>query len=345
MPTPTGTSSPLRKANPLSTETIYLLTGASGLLGTNILELLLARKARVRALVRDPARKHLPEGIEVVDGDLRDARALDRFFAVPRDTEVIVIHAAAVVTLNPYPDAAVRAVNVGGTAAIVNRCVSHHVRKLVYVSSTGAIPEPPSGPITEVEFHDPSRVVGFYSQTKGEASNLVLQAVRERGLNASIVYPSGIFGPGDRNYGLITSAIRFFASGRLPVSIGGSFNSVDVRDLAEGILAAAESSESGTYIMAGECHTFTELLNAICDEAGVRRPWFTVPLGVLRPLAWIGGRLSRLTNRPLLFTDYTLYNLERNNDFSSRKAATELGFRTRPLRETIRDTIEWLRES
>ncbi len=326
-------------------EAVYLLTGASGLLGGNILTTLLDEGARVRVLVRDPSRVSVDPRAEVVVGDLLDRSALDAFFDVADRRDVVVIHAASIVTLNPNRDELVYRTNVGGTSNIIEKCIERGVRKLVYVSSTSAIPEADAGPITEVESHDPVQVVGFYSQTKAEASNLVMRAVRERDLDASIVYPSGIFGPGDHRLGLVTNAMRLFASGRFPVAIGGSFNSVDVRDLAEGVIRCARMAEPGAnYIMAGECHTFTELLTRVCEEAGVRRPWFTIPLGVLRPLAWIGSRYSQVAKKTVLLTSYTVYNLERNNNYSSEKATRDLGFRSRPLAETVRDTVGWLRD-
>lgn len=222
-------------------ETLYLLTGGAGLLGGNILRLFLARGNRVRTLVLpgDPALRAMPREVEIIEGDLLDAAALDRFFTVPDQMKLIVIHAAGIVTMDPRPNETVRLVNVEGTRAIVAQCLKHRVRKLVYVSSTGAIPELPQGQvIREVEYHDPDQVIGYYAKTKAIATDLVLEAARNQGLDACVVYPSGIFGPDDYGFGLITSAIRMVARGKLPVAIGGSFNSVDARDWLPGLLPA-----------------------------------------------------------------------------------------------------------
>ncbi len=330
-------------------ETHYLLTGAAGLLGGNILLQLLDRGERVRALVlpNDPAVRNMPPGAQIVEGDILDAAALDRFFAVPAGCERVVIHAASIVTLDPRPNEKVRAVNVDGTQNIVDRCLRHGTKKLVYISSTGAIPEPPRGQsIREIETHDPGRVVGHYAKTKAMATDLVLRAARESGLDASVVYPSGIFGPNDLGFGLITSCIRMVAEGRLRISIGGTFNSVDARDLAAGILACAERGKSGEgYIMASRCHTFDELMRVICAEAGVKPYLFSVPLALVRPFAGAGALYGKLTNRPAWFSPYTVYNLRRNNDYCADKAERELGFCCRPLAESIADTVDWLRRT
>lgn len=327
---------------------IYLLTGATGLLGGNIVRQLTGRGDRVRALVlpHDAALADLPAQVEVVEGDLLDTAALDRFFSLPDDTDAIVIHAASIVTLDPNPNETVRAVNVDGTRNIIERCLRHKVKKLVYVSSTSVIPEPPKGQmIFETDHFDPDQVIGYYAKTKAMATEAVMQAAREQGLDASVVYPSGIFGPNDYGYGLITSCLKMVAEGRLRISIGGTFNSVDARDLAAGILACADKGQKGeSYIMASQCYTFGQLMDAVSSEAGVKKYLFTVPLGLLRPFAGLGALYAKLTRKPAWFSRFTIYNLERNNDYCAQKAETELGFRCRPLGETIADTIQWLRQ-
>lgn len=328
-------------------EKIYLLTGAAGLLGSNITMQLIDRGERVRALVLkgDPAIKFVPPQAEIVEGNILDAQTLDKFFDVDKNCEVVVIHSASIVTLDPKPNPKVYAVNVTGTQNIVDKCVEKGVKRLVYISSTSAIPELPAGQkIQEVGFHDANAVIGFYGKTKAEATEIVLKAVKEKGLDACVVYPSGIFGPNDYGFGLVTSGIKMFAEGKLKIAIGGTFNSVDVRDLAEGIINCALKGRKGeTYIMASRCYSFRELLDTISVEAGIKKPLLTVPLWIVRPFAWMGNAYSGITNTPLLFSNYTMYNLARNNDYDAKKAQEELGFKCRPLNESIIDTIKWLK--
>ncbi len=329
------------------TNDLYLLTGATGLLGGNLVRELVSKGKKVRALVlpHDPALASVPQGVDIVEGDLLDGKALERFFSVPENTDVSVIHAAGIVTLDPKPNERTRAINVDGTENIVEQCVRHHVKKLIYISSTSVLPELPGNQaIREIEHYDPDGVVGYYAKTKAMATQIVLRAAREKGLDASIVCPSGIFGPDDYGFGLITSCVRMVAEGKLPASIGGSFNSVDARDLAAGILACAEKGRKGeTYIMANRCFSFDGLIGAICDETGIRKPRVKIPLSFLRPIAGLGGLYGKITHRPAWFSRFTIYNLERNNNYSAEKAERELGFHCRPMEDTIRDTIAWLK--
>ncbi len=327
---------------------LYLLTGAGGLLGGNILRHLIAGGERVRALVLpdDPAIKNMPGGVEIIEGDLLDNDSLEQFFTISENTDLVVIHAASIVTMDPRPNEKVHAVNVDGTRNIVEKCLQHKAKKLIYVSSTGAIPELPHGQIIcEVENHDPDQVIGYYAKTKAIATDLVLRAAHKHNLDASVVYPSGIFGPNDYGFGMITSCLQMVAEGRLPVCIGGTFNSVDARDLASGIVTCAEKGRKGeSYIMASRCYTFEDLMNTVCEESGAKKHLFTVPLWLVRPFAGLGTLYGKMARQPAWFSSFTIYNLRRNNEYSTEKAEKELGFQCRSLNESIADTVDWLRE-
>ena len=329
---------------------VYLLTGAAGLLGSNISRQLLEAGNTVRALVLkgDPAARYVPREAQVVFGDLLDRASLEELFAVPEGSEVVVIHCASIVTLNPDPSPKVHAVNVDGTRNIVEMCLRHRVKKLVYISSTGAIPELHHGQkISEVDHFLPTDgLVGYYSVTKAEATQLVLDAVREHPeLDASVVHPSGICGPNDFSYGPVAKFILDYAGGGMKAGIAGTFNSVDVRDLAAGVIACCQKGRRGEcYVMSNEMVTMEEMFQIINEAAGLHyHPSVLSP----RTAHWAAKLLSlgsHFTGKPALLTDFAIYNLTRNNDFDCSKARRELGFSCRPFAETIRDEVNWLME-
>jgi len=329
-------------------EKLYLLTGASGFLGGNILTQLVERGEKVRVLMspNNPAIERMPEGTEIAIGNLLDKESLERFFTASPDKELIVIHSAGIITMETRANKNVYQVNVEGTRNMVEQSIQHKVRKLVYISSTSAIVELPHGQkIKEEKEHNPDLVFGYYSKTKAMASNLVLEAAANSNLDASVVYPSGIFGPNDYRFGVITKSVKMVARGRLPLSLEGTFNSVDVRDLAAGVIACCEKGRKGEpYIMASETYTFDQLIAMIFEEMGIKRRLLTLPLWLIRPFSNVGFIYTKITKRPAYFNRFSAYNFERNNEFSSEKATKELGFESRPLSETIADTIEWLRE-
>jgi dihydroflavonol-4-reductase len=235
-------------------------------------------------------------------------------------------------------------INVGGTRNILVKCLEHNVKKLVYVSSTSAIPELLHGQvIREVSRFDPEAVIGYYGQTKAEASQLVMDTFKNTGLDASIVFPSGICGPNDYAYGYYSNAIMDIAAEKMPVGIAGSFNAVDVRDLAEGIIACVEKGRKGEgYILSNNIVTIDDIFELVTKYTGAKRVKTILPLPVARTIALFSEIYGEIAHKQVTLTSFALYNLARNNSFSSAKAIQELGYSTRSFDETIRDTIDWL---
>ena len=183
----------------------YLITGATGFLGRAVLQLLLAHSCRVLALVmdKDPLAYTIPENVTVFCGDLTDKDTLRSFFAAGGDS-FCVLHCAGIVSIASKPDEAIYRVNVQGTRNIVDLSREFGAGRLIYVSSVHAIPEKPAPEtITEPDRFAPDEILGDYGKSKAMATALVLEAA-QNGLNASVVLPSGIIGPGDLARGNMT---------------------------------------------------------------------------------------------------------------------------------------------
>lgn len=329
---------------------VYLVTGAAGFLGSNVCAQLVERGEKVRAFVLegDKAAKYLPKEVEIFYGNLCDKASLEPFFTVADGEQTICIHIASVVSVNPYYRKLLLDVNVGGTANIVDMCLQHtECRKLVYVSSTGAIPERPHGEKTgEVEQVNLDEVKGWYSKSKAMATNNVYAAIRERGLKALVVYPTGIMGPNDHAISETTSTIVKIIKGEMPAGIDGSFNMVDVRDLAAGCIAAADRGRIGEgYILGNDVIRFKTLGRIIAEEAGCKPIKFYLPIFLAEMIARLMERRAAKTGEMPLMTTFSIYNLKRNNQFDSSKAQRELGYTTRPLDVTLRDQIKWLKDN
>lgn len=336
----------LQKGIYIMKNTIYLLTGAAGNLGSSISRILISQNKKVRALVLpgDPAEQRVPKAAEIFIGDIMNDASLEKFFTVNGESEIVVIHCASIVTVTPDFNQKVYDVNVKGTQNIIDKCIEYKVSKLVYISSISAIPELNNGEtIREVGTFDPNKVIGFYGKTKAEATQLVLNAVRKEGLDASIIFPSGIYGPNDYAYGYVTNFTMDYVNEKLAAGVAGSLNAVDVRDLAKGVIACAEKGRKGEgYIMANRTLSFRELFDILHQVTGAREVKIIIPMPIARVLAFIAGIQSKITKKPAWLTSFTLYNLARNNNYSSEKAVKELGYTVRPFEETIADTISWL---
>ena len=328
----------------------YLLTGAAGFLGSNICTQLLAEGKKVRALVlpNDQSVKFIPKEVEVVLGDLTDAASLDPFFTVPEGCTSVIIHCASMVTVNPNYSEKLMAVNVGGTRNIITKVLNHpECEKMVYVSSTGAIPEQPHGtPITEVTKFtpcDPKKVVGAYSQSKATATQMVLDAVQVMGLKACVVHPSGILGPNDHAIGETTNTLLQIIKGEMPMGMQGSFNLCDVRDLAAGTIAAVDKGRVGEcYILANKTVTLKEMCDMLHAECNAKKIKFYLPLDLADKIAAGLEKQAEKTGKMPLMTTFSVYNLARNNEFDCTKAKTELGYTTRSYEETSHDEVQWM---
>ena len=331
---------------------IYLLTGAAGFLGSNICAQLLAEGKKVRALVlpNDKSVKYIPKEVEVVIGDLCDAESLEPFFTVEEGQKSVIIHCASMVTVDPQYSDKLMAVNVGGTRNIITKVLAHpECEKMVYVSSTGAIPEKPHGTkITEVDKFDPcdpKLVVGAYSQSKAKATQMVLDAVKVMGLKACVVHPSGILGPNDHALGETNSTVLQIIKGEMPMGMQGSFNLCDVRDLAAGTIAAIDKGRVGEcYILANEPVTLKEMCQMLQKECNAKKIKFYLPLDLADKIAQGLEKQAAKTGKKPLMTTFSVYNLARNNEFDYSKAQRELGYTTRSYQQTIHDEVQWFME-
>lgn len=203
----------------------YLITGASGFLGRAVIEELVRRNARIDALVLpdDPCAALLPKEAHTVIGDVCEEDSLARFFA-DADGSTCVIHCAGVISVASRAGSRLYQVNVGGTGKVIRQCLEHQIGKLIYVSSVHAIPEKPKSCVmTEACTFSPGLVDGDYAKSKAAATEMAFDAAA-RGLNVSVVFPSGIIGPGDVAGGSFTSMAQAFLSGKLPFAVRGGYD-------------------------------------------------------------------------------------------------------------------------
>jgi len=325
----------------------YLVTGASGFLGRALIAELQKKDAQICVLImeNDPLEKELPQSISVVYGDICDDASLDRFFS-SADSETCVIHCAGIVSVASHPGEKIYEVNVGGTNNILRHCEKRSVGKLVYVSSVHAIPEKPKGTeITEEVVFSPGLVHGDYAKSKAIATKLVFEAVN-RGLDASVVFPSGIIGPGDIGKGSITNMLLSFLAGKLPLAVKGGYDFVDVRDVATGIVSCTEKSQAGRgYILSGQYASVRDILEAAKNALQVKRTVLFLPISCAKIIAPIYEKWSLKKKQPHFFTPYAVSVLSSNSRFCREAAAAAFGYSPRSVKCSIRDTVLWLKKS
>lgn len=325
---------------------IYIVTGAAGHLGSTVVRKFLALGKTIRTLVL-PHEMHKNDliGTEIYEGDVCNEESLEPLFATQDGEELIVIHCAGIVSIASGYHKIVYDVNVSGTRNVVDCCIKHHVKKLVYVSSVHAIPEKPKGEIiTEISHFDPGQVVGLYAKTKSEATQIVLNAAAE-GLDASVVHPSGICGPYDYGRGHITQLFKDYYKGSLTAAVKGGYDFCDVRDVADGIISCVENGKQGEcYILSGKYYSIPDMLEYFHEITGKKPIKTYLPLWFAKLTAPLAEVYYKILRQPPLYTSYSLYTLETNANFSNEKAKSWLGYHVRPITDTIKDMMNWMKK-
>ncbi len=323
---------------------VYCVTGAAGHLGRTVVQDLLNQNKNVRILVL-PNEKNIPSGnLEVFVGDVTHKESLIPFFSFNDKVKMIVIHCAGLVSITTKYNEMVYRVNVLGTKNIVDMCKEHSVHKLIYVSSVHALPERVNHEcMSEIDSFDPSLVIGYYAKTKSEASAYVLSAIQS-GLNANIIHPSGICGPYDYGRGNLTCLVIDYMNNQLKIGTDGGYDFVDVRDVSNGILTCIHQGAIGEcYILSNEYYSVKFILDTLYELTQKKKVKIYLPYRLLKHTAIYVEYFYKLVKKAPLFTPYSIYTLNSNSNFSHAKATYELNYHPRPLKESLSDTIEWLR--
>lgn len=323
---------------------MIVITGAAGHIGNVLIrELLKIGKGPIRALVLPDEDLASLEGldVEIVKGNILDLNALDSVF----QGADIVFHLASIVAISRGTEKLVEKVNVTGTRNVIEACRKNKVRRLIYTSSIHALLEPPKGtPITEECGFHPDKEVAIYEKTKAQASKDVLEAAH-KGLDAVIVCPSGVIGPYDFRGSEMGELFKAYSKKQIKVWIEGAYDFVDVRDVAQGHIAAAYKGRTGeTYILSGEHITVQEMFTELEKLIGIKKPQYKMPYWMLKMSLIVTPMFYKLTKRKPLFTRYSISTLRSNAEVTSAKAKNQLGFQSRPVRESMRDHVAWLRK-
>ena len=323
---------------------IALITGGSGHVGANLVRELIAQDYKVRCIDFDGDHRAF-EGfdVELIKGSVTDVDSLDKAF----EGADVVFHTAAIISLERKNKDLIRSVNVEGTENVCHMSLKHNIQKLIHFSSVDAfIREPLEDPLLE----DRSLVVDQktvpYDLSKADAQRIVLEYC-ERGLDASIIHPSGIFGPNDFKPSLFGQEFLNIAKGKRPYSINVGYDYVDVRDLCETAVNCIEKGvNKQNYIVGGNYMDFVYMAEVMAEVLGKKLmrgtlPFFTIYLSL--PIYYLQSLFS---NAPRAITLDSIHTIKvQNKNIPSQLAKDQLGHSPRSVEETITDTLKFFKES
>lgn len=329
------------------------VTGATGLLGSNLVRILLARGYQVRALVRS-AEKALRQfssesdiaGLTIAEGDM--AR-VDRFASALHGCDV-VFHTAAYFR-ESYGGgrhwAELKAINVDGTRHLLEAAYQAGARRFVHTSSIAVLDGPRGALIDETMIRNESDADDYY-RSKILSDRVVAEGLdRHPDLFACFVLPGWMHGPGDLGP---TSAGQFtldYLHGRLPGLPPGTFAFVDARDVALALVLAATHGRRGErYLAAGRHVAMRDLMQDYAEVTGIAAPERAMPAALLWCVAGFQELSARLTGKAALMSLATVRLMLREAErtrFDHRKSERDLGLSFRPIRDTIADEVAWFR--
>ena len=327
------------------------VTGAIGLLGSNLVRLLLSRGVRVKAQARSREKAEsqfagLP--VEIVTGDMSDVAS----FAAQLKGVDVVFHTAAY-----FRDSfkggrhwkELYDTNVRATAHLLQHAYDAGVRRFVHTSSIAVLRGEPGKPANETMLRTAGHADDYYLSkilSDREVDNFL---DKHSDMCACMVLPGWMVGPGDIGPTSSGQVILDFINRKLPGVPPATFSLVDARDVAEALRLAALKGRSGErYLAAGRHTPMSDLFHQLERITGVPAPRMKVPTAMMFALAAFQQLWARLTGKPALLSLATarLMASERNRShFEHSKSERELGVRFRSVEETLGDAICWYREN
>jgi len=305
-----------------------LVTGASGFIGSHVVEALAADGVEVRGFDRALPPDATRSG-EFVIADLLDRRDLRRAL----DGCDCVFHLAAVYSYERADAALMHAVNVEGTRALLDAATRSGRPRIVHTSSCATCGPVAGRAATEADYPARWELRVPYKRSKLEGERLALAAAAA-GADVVVVNPTTPVGPGDRRPTPTGKMVADVAAGRARAYLARSaLNVVAVEDVARGHLLAYERGRAGErYLLGGENLSLREVFAAIATSAGGRVPRVALPWSGVFAAAWVAARLGaqpsllnldeiRVARWPMLFDD--------------SRARRELGYSSRPASEAL----------
>ena len=318
-----------------------LVTGATGLIGANLVRRLTRAGIRPRVLRPPRAQKRALAGVDVeaVVGDIRDAHSL----AKAMNGIARVYHAAGHVRFDDAGRLLLHGINVEGTRQVLQAARIAGVERLVHVSSSVTLGAGTLDVPADEESGSPGGPETPYAESKRAAEQL---AVGDwGGLEVIITNPTfvvGAYGTGANS----AEVVRLVASGLMRAYPPGGTNFVNADDVAEGLVLAMERGVPGErYLLGGENLTYRAFLAEVAEECGASPPAVPLPMWAARGVGRVGDVLGRVSSARLGWVNTPfLEGLFRPTYVSSEKAKRTLGYAPRPVRRGIREALRWYQE-
>lgn len=320
------------------------LTGPDGLLGSNLVRLLLAQDYSVKAFIYPGSQsktiQDLP--IEKVSGNILDQKAV---LEGMKGCDA-VIHAAANTSVWPTRSPRIWAINVEGTQNVINGVLEQGIKRMVHVSSASSFTHGPKDrPGDETAPFGGDQYGLDYIESKYKGQQIVQRAVTEQGLPAVIINPTYMIGA----YDSLPSSGKLLvnlAKKKLPGYTSGGKNFVYVKDVAQAIINALHRGRTGECYIAGHSnHTYQEIFEIMANVAQVTPPKLAVPDSFMQIIGWLSTVWGKLARKDSPMNHATAKFACESQYYSPQKAVRELDMPQTPIRIAVQEAYDWFVEN
>lgn len=317
------------------------ITGANGFIGSHVALQAAEKGYALRLLLRRDLRPELRDlGAQVFRGDVRNEAELAPFL----DGADALLHVAGVNTPSSAQRENIFTSNVEGTKLILRAAKKAGVRRIVHTGSTAALGCAGRGKLNNED--TPFNLWNAstdYERSKYLGEKTALELFAQEDIPVLIAQPAAAVGPGDAKPTYTGKLILDYLNRALPGYFDTRHNYVDVRSVAAGHLLALEKGEPGQrYLLCGDDNLLLSEYFALLRElTGVPPPRLKLPLLAVFPLAYACQALFHLTGRDPFIRVSTAKRAWCNLYYSNQKARDQLGYAPRPLKDALRDEIEW----
>ncbi len=326
------------------------VTGSTGLLGSNLTELLLTQGYEVLALARDlnKARRVLGEhsNLKLIQGNMQDIPA----FAHHLQGCDVLFHGAAYFResfgLGDHWNK-LKAINIDATILLLEAAETAGITKAIYVSSSGAVGLTEDGAPSN-EFTPPSALnyENLYFKSKVMGEEAIANFLKTHDLPVTLILPGAMFGPGDAAPTEAGQFVVDFLNGKVPFVMSGGFSVVDPRDVAEAMVSAVQLGQSGErYLVAGRYHSVEEIIRLLGRFGNRPVPRIKLPGFAMHLLARLFLIIGRLAGKKPDLTVNAVKIMLSEQAFDSSKAVEALKVSFRPLSESLKDMVVWYEQN
>jgi dihydroflavonol-4-reductase len=326
------------------------VTGATGLLGNNLVRLLVQQGHEVKALVRskEKAQKLLGDvkDVEFIQGDMENVSG----FAEHLQGCDTLFHTAAYFREYYQPGdhwPKLEKINVKGTIELLEAADKHGVKRAVHVSSSGVIGEDDSKGIGDENTGASGLALeNLYFRSKVETEKAIANFLKTHSMPVVMILPGWMYGPGDAAPTSAGQLVQDFLNRKLPGVLNGGAMIADARDVAQAMITSVDKGKNGErYIVGGKLYKLSDIMQTLEKVSGVPGPKLRIPVAAALTIAWLSQTVARLTGGTTLLTVSGIKTIANPHHISSDKAVRELGASFRSLEDTLRDTVNWYKNS